>query len=52
MSEVFAELVLSVIRARVKSGIQNAKEKGKQMGRRPTTKDDITSTILRTYLER
>ena len=33
MSAVFAELELSIIRARVKSGMANAKEKGKHVGR-------------------
>ena len=33
MSAVFAELELSIIRARVRSGMQNAKAKGKQIGR-------------------
>ena len=32
MSAVFAELELSIIRARVKSGMANAKEKGKHVG--------------------
>ena len=33
MSAVFAELELSIIRARVRSGLQNAKEKGRKIGR-------------------
>ena len=41
MSAVFAELELSIIRARVKSGMENAKAKGKRIGRPRTTKDDI-----------
>lgn len=41
MSAVFSELELSIIRARVRSGMRNAKEKGVKVGRRPTTKDDI-----------
>ena len=49
MSAVFAELELSIIRARVKSGMANAKAKGKQIGRRPTTKDDIPSTFFKHY---
>ena len=47
MSAVFAELELSIIRARVKSGMANAKSKGKQIGRRPTTKDDIPAIFYR-----
>ena len=36
MSAVFAELELSIIRARVKSGMANAKEKGRRIGRPQT----------------
>ena len=49
MSGVFAELELSMIRARVKSGMENAKAKGKQIGRKPTTKDDIPATFYKHY---
>ncbi|MBQ8506145.1 MAG: recombinase family protein [Clostridia bacterium] len=49
MSGVFAELELSMIRARVKSGMQNAREKGKRLGRRPTTKDDIPAVFYKHY---
>ena len=49
MSAVFAELELSIIRARVKSGMENAKAKGKQIGRKPTTKDDIPATFYKHY---
>ena len=49
MSAVFAELELSIIRARVRSGMQNAKVKGKQVGRRPTTKDDIPTVFYKHY---
>ena len=49
MSAVFAELELSIIRARVKSGMANAKEKGKKIGRRPTTKDDIPAVFYKHY---
>ncbi len=49
MSGVFAELELSMIRARVKSGMQNAREKGKRLGRRPTTKDDIPPIFYKHY---
>ena len=47
MSAVFAELELSIIRARVRSGMQNAKAKGKKVGRRPTTKEDIPAIFYR-----
>ena len=43
MSAVFAELELSIIRARVKSGMANAKEKGRRIGSPHTTKDDMWS---------
>ena len=49
MSAVFAELELSIIRARVKSGMANAKSKGKQIGRKPITKDDIPAIFYRHY---
>ena len=49
MSAVFAELELAIIRARVRSGMQNAKAKGKKIGRRPTTKDDIPAVFYKHY---
>ena len=49
MSAVFAELELSIIRARVKSGMENAKEKGKKIGRPQTTKDDIPPLFYKHY---
>ncbi len=49
MSAVFAELELSIIRARVKSGMANAKAKGKAIGRKPTTKDDIPAIFYKHY---
>ena len=49
MSAVFAELELSIIRARVKSGMANAKAKGRSIGRRPTTKDDIPAIFYKHY---
>ena len=49
MSAVFAELELSIIRARVKSGMANAKSKGKQIGRPQTTKDDIPAIFYKHY---
>ena len=47
MAGVFSQLELAMIRARVKSGMENAKSKGKRIGRRPTTKDDIPSVFFR-----
>ena len=49
MSGIFAELELSILRARVRSGMANAREKGKQIGRPQTTKDDIPAVFLRHY---
>ena len=49
MAGVFSELELQMIRARVKSGMENAKAKGKKIGRRPTTKEDIPSNFLKHY---
>ena len=49
MSAVFAELELSIIRARVKSGMANAKEKGHRIGRPQTTKDDIPAVFYKHF---
>ena len=49
MSGVFAELELSMIRARVKSGVANARAKGKHIGRPKTTADDIPAAFLKFY---
>jgi len=49
MSAVFAELELSIIRARVRSGMANAKSKGKQIGRPHTTKDSIPAIFYKHY---
>ncbi len=53
MAGVFSQLELAMIRARVKSGMENAKSKGKRIGRPQTTKEGIptvfTSTIRRLW---
>lgn len=49
MAGVFSELELSMIRARVKSGMANAKAKGKQIGRPTTTKEDIPESFIKLY---
>ncbi len=49
MAGVFSELELSMIRARVRSGMANAKAKGKQIGRKSVTKDDIPVTFMKHY---
>ena len=49
MAGVFSQLELAMIRARVKSGMENAKAKGKRVGRRPSTKDDIPAIFHKHY---
>ena len=49
MAGVFSQLELAMIRARVKSGMESAKAKGKKIGRRPTTKEDIPTNFLKHY---
>ena len=49
MSGVFAELELSMIRTRVRSGMQNARDKGKKIGRPQTTRDDIPANFYKHY---
>lgn len=49
ISAVFAELELSIIRARVKSGMANARAKGKRIGRPETTQNDIPAIFFRHY---
>ena len=49
MSGIFAELELSILRARVKSGMANAREKGRRIGRPKTTKEDIPAVFMKHY---
>ena len=49
MSGVFAELELSMIRERVRSGMANAKAKGKRVGRPQTTKENIPASFYKHY---
>jgi len=49
MAGVFSQLELAMIRSRVRSGMENARAKGKQIGRRPTTKDDILAMFYKHY---
>ena len=49
MSAVFSELELSIIRERVKSGMANAKAKGRSIGRPKTTKEDIPAVFMKHY---
>ena len=49
MAGVFSELELSMIRARVRSGMANAKAKGKQIGRKAVTKADLPAVFVKYY---
>ena len=49
MAGVFAELERNIISQRVKSGMQNARAKGKTLGRPATTADDIPSVFYKHY---
>ena len=41
----------AIIRARIRSGMQNAKAKGRKVGRPRVTKEDIPTIFLRHYPE-
>ena len=49
MMGVFSELERNIISQRVKSGIDNAKAKGKTIGRPVTTADDIPNVFYKHY---
>ena len=49
MAGVFSQLELAMIRARVRSGMQNARAKGTVIGRPQLTKEDIPAAFLRHY---
>jgi len=49
MAGVFSQLELAMIRSRVRSGMANAKAKGKHIGRPQATKDDIPLIFLKHY---
>ena len=49
MAGVFSQLELAMIRARVKSGMANAKAKGRHIGRPKTTKENIPSVFYKHY---
>lgn len=49
MAGVFSQLELSMIRMRVRSGMANARAKGKQIGRPQVTVEDLPSVFLRHY---
>ena len=49
MAGVFSQLELAMIRSRVRSGMANARAKGKQIGRPQITAQDLPATFLRHY---
>ena len=49
MMGVFSELERNITSQRVKSGMQNAKAKGKTLGRPPVTADDIPNIFYKHY---
>ena len=49
MAGVFSQLELAMIRARVRSGMQNARAKGRRIGRPQVTVEDIPPAFLRHY---
>lgn len=49
MMGVFSEIERNIISQRVKSGMENAKSKGKQIGRPQVTADDIPSVFYKHY---
>lgn len=49
MMSVFAQMEREITVQRIKSGMANAKAKGKQIGRRATTSEDIPAAFYRYY---
>ena len=49
MAGVFSQLELAMIRARVRSGMANAKAKGARIGRPQLTADQVPASFLRHY---
>ena len=49
MAGVFSQLELAMIRSRVRSGMENARAKGRQIGRPQVSKEDIPTAFLRHY---
>lgn len=49
MMAVFAQMERDITIQRIRSGMENAKAKGKQIGRRKTTEDDIPTSFFRYY---
>ncbi len=49
MAGVFSQLELAMIRSRVRSGMENAKAKGKRIGRPQVCIDDLPNSFLKHY---
>lgn len=49
MASIFAELEKNILRARVRSGMANARAKGKRIGRKPITKADLPAVFTKYY---
>ena len=49
MAGVFSQLELAMIRSRVRSGMENARAKGRQIGRPQVSREDIPASFLRHY---
>ena len=49
MAGVFSSLELAMIRTRIRSGLANSKAKGRKLGRKPTTKNDIPAIFYKHY---
>ena len=49
MVGVFGQLELSMVRMRVRSGMANARAKGKRIGRPQVTVEDLPGVFLRHY---
>ncbi len=49
MAGIFSQLELTMIKARVRSGMENARAKGRQIGRPQVSNEDIPASFLRHY---
>ena len=49
MMAVFAQMERDITIQRIRSGMENARAKGKQIGRRKTTEEDIPASFFRYY---
>ena len=49
LAGVLSQLELAMIRSRVRSGMANARAKGRQLGRPQVRKEDIPASFLRHY---